>query len=278
MGDGMISERNESVVKKVLEAAFIKEGKRFIRVSELTKLLSKEDKKKFSIKSKCSTNEIIKLLSLDKLSAPYAIVRKGNSKFLFNIDQKKIFQSEAESLKKFIITAIKNKKHITFNAFFTSIPLDKAGVKDFINNMVDEGIIKIKISKSDKPELYPAMEMHAFIAENPKDSDSSDGGKKKQKNKPANIYKSDFKKDLATFKNAYDKLGKGKLLVYIHEIRRFLGWKREDFDGFLDRLMVEGYVKADRGEDSLLTSDQLMNSFADELGNTYTLITWRRPL
>lgn len=76
------------------------------------------------------------------------------------------------------------------------------------------------------------------------------------------------------FKDAYDRIGKGRGFVRIHRIREDLNWSRERFDRMLIDLMADYTIELHGGDPTTLTEQEIKDSFTDENGLLYINVTW----
>ena len=77
------------------------------------------------------------------------------------------------------------------------------------------------------------------------------------------------------FESAFFALeGQGCGFVRIYALRRRLGWSREVFDDMLRRLRNEEVVQLHAGDVSLMTREQVEDSFVDENGFMMGTMTW----
>ncbi|MBR0317519.1 MAG: hypothetical protein IJQ99_11710, partial [Synergistaceae bacterium] len=79
---------------------------------------------------------------------------------------------------------------------------------------------------------------------------------------------------LKNFKQTFDKLDRGRIFVRIPDMRKELNWPREVFDNMLIKLRDEGVIALHVGDTSLMTPDEVENSFVDENGFRLGTVTW----
>ncbi|WP_207679644.1 hypothetical protein [Desulfonema magnum] len=79
----------------------------------------------------------------------------------------------------------------------------------------------------------------------------------------------------AAFKTAYDMVGKGRSFVRIHRIREHLNWPKEHFDRVLRYLRRNYVIQLQGGDPSLMTDQEINDSFIDENGIFYVTVTWK---
>ncbi len=81
--------------------------------------------------------------------------------------------------------------------------------------------------------------------------------------------------DRAVFKKAFDEAAEGGNFVRIHRIRERLGWSRQRFDNMLNRLRADFSIQLHGGDPSVLSEQQIADSFTDEKGRLRITATWR---
>lgn len=89
------------------------------------------------------------------------------------------------------------------------------------------------------------------------------------------VDKEEQARDHMAFKQAYQRVGKGRSFVPIHQIREYLHWPRERFDRVLTELMADYVVELHGGDPSTMTESEIKNSFMDESGMLYITLSWR---
>lgn len=80
--------------------------------------------------------------------------------------------------------------------------------------------------------------------------------------------------DKTTFENAFKTVGRGKQFVRIHQIRGYLNWDDERFDAVLEKLKSEFSIQLHAGDPSLLTEEELRDSYRDKKGRLRITINW----
>lgn len=80
------------------------------------------------------------------------------------------------------------------------------------------------------------------------------------------------------FKEAFDKVRRGKFFVEIYKVRRSLNWPREVFDKMLTNLRDREVISLRVGDASMLTREEAQDCFVDENGSRMELVTWNNEL
>lgn len=76
------------------------------------------------------------------------------------------------------------------------------------------------------------------------------------------------------FRRAFRKHDSGNFFVRICDIRRELMWSRDDFDDMLRRLRDECVIQLHVGDVSMMSEDEVNDSFIDENGVRMGTVTW----
>jgi hypothetical protein len=77
------------------------------------------------------------------------------------------------------------------------------------------------------------------------------------------------------FQAALSTIGKGRRMVYLYMIRRNLNWSRERFDALIRKLRADYRIQLHGGDPSVMTEDQVRDSFMDERGILHISVSWR---
>jgi hypothetical protein len=84
--------------------------------------------------------------------------------------------------------------------------------------------------------------------------------------------------DRQEFRKAFEDLDCGRIFVRICNIRRKLGWDFERFDSLLRQLRFECVIQLHVGDVSLMSRDDIAQSFTDENNFFYTTLTMKKHL
>lgn len=79
----------------------------------------------------------------------------------------------------------------------------------------------------------------------------------------------------AAMQAAYQAVGQGRSFVRIHRLRDALPWPRERFDRVLQALVAEYTVELHGGDPSVLTAEEIRQSFTAVDGTLYIALSWR---
>jgi hypothetical protein len=82
-------------------------------------------------------------------------------------------------------------------------------------------------------------------------------------------------KESELFQTAMSTIGKGRRMVYLYMIRRNLNWSRERFDALIRKLRADYRIQLHGGDPSVMTEDQVRDSFMDERGTLHISVSWR---
>ena len=79
----------------------------------------------------------------------------------------------------------------------------------------------------------------------------------------------------AAFQTAYNEVGHGRSFVRIHRLRDALPWPRERFERVLRDLVADYSVELHGGDPSVMTAEELRQSFTAADGTLYIALSWR---
>jgi len=86
---------------------------------------------------------------------------------------------------------------------------------------------------------------------------------------------SEAEDERATLRAAYIRVGQGRSFVRIHRLRAAIPWLRERFDRVLQMLIADYTVELHGGDPSVLSQDELQQSWTDADGTLYIALSWR---
>jgi hypothetical protein len=216
----------------------------FIRVKELPTSLTKQ----LGLKANAEAAEIAKKLT-PHLGESLMLKRGNPSTYL-------VFKQSDEDL---LFHAVQRQTGTTPGAIAKKIPFRKNEFLTLLNRFIEQGTIRVEFSAEKyKPILYPG----APIPPEPK-SDTED------KDRGVVISPEAFRK-------AFQKLERGKIFVYIYELRRHLKWPREEFDAMLQKLRDTGTIQLYTSDATTMTPDEIADGFVDKNGFRMGSITWNQ--
>ena len=132
------------------------------------------------------------------------------------------------------------------------IPFKKDEFLSILNQLIEQGAVRVKINNDYKPIL--ALADGAFFPQAAED---------------ASISGEELKK-------AYFELERGKFYVRICDLRRHLGWNAREFDAILTNLRDSGKIQLQGGDTDFFTDKDILESFIDENGFRKLTMMWRK--
>ncbi len=90
------------------------------------------------------------------------------------------------------------------------------------------------------------------------------------------MVKDHFSEDISLFKQAFLEVGKGRQFVRIHEIRAYLNWSNARFNATIEKLKSKLIIQLQGGDPSLLTKEELENSYTDAKGRIRITVNWMK--
>jgi hypothetical protein len=157
-----------------------------------------------------------------------------------------------------ILRRIEQRPRVSSKQLGTQLPMLKKAYLTTLNALLKSGAVVCTLREDHTPCLMLADVPMPFA--------------ETVTTEPADIAPKDIH---ATFQDAYVRVGQGYDFVRIHRLRDALGWPREHFDQALMDLMATYAVELHGGDPSLLTPDELRDSFTDRHGTLYITMSWR---
>jgi len=228
-----------SVAEELVEVLKKKKAD-FILLSKLNEALPVALRKQLGLAKKSTGAQITKKLSLH---VGNVLMFKGN--YL-------AFKQTDESLLCRVIQ--KNNGKIPR---MDRIPFKKDEFLDVLNQLIEQGAIRVKINKDYQLLLTPV-----------------DGAPSSPARKDARVAME--KASVEKFKEVYHELERGKFYVRICDLRRHLGWSVQEFDAMLTGLRDVGKIQLQGGDTDFFTDKDLRESFIDENGFRKLTMMWRQ--
>lgn len=132
------------------------------------------------------------------------------------------------------------------------LPLPKHSYIATLNTLLEAGTVVCTFKDNHMPMLH--MSRHTPLQDMVQDN----GG-----NEPA------------AFQAAYNEVGLGRSFVRIHRLRDALPWPRERFERVLRDLVADYTIELHGGDPSVLTAEELRQSFTAADGTLYIALSWR---
>lgn len=143
-----------------------------------------------------------------------------------------------------ILDAVKQHPGVSSKALGRKVPILKRAYIDGLNRLIESGRIRCTFSQTGQPAIWPLESEAATISLK------------------------------AVFKDAYDRVGKGRGFVRIHRVRDALNWPEDTFDRLLGELMADYVIELHGGDPSALSETEIRKSFVDENGTVYITLSW----
>ncbi|GEM_PF-1968823 len=241
-----------------------KEKNRYLNIKALITRFSVEIKQKLGFEKNVKPKDFTAKQALARLD-PYlnektVIYQKGNLVYI-SLDSKEIMILRKLRQSKSFPTFKMLRKNVTplLNDVFTQT----------LNSLLVSGQVKCTF-KGDNPVLFladPVLADHFQPAEALEPVEPEKEAFLKQETQPAD--------DAGTFQTALNTVGKGRRLVYIYQVRQHLNWPRDRFDQQIRKLRGEYEIQLHGGDPSVMTEDQVKDSFMDEKGILHISVSWR---
>ena len=231
----MLDQKTE--ITQALQELLKKSGKDFLSLSNVKKKMGAGLKKSTGIRSSHSPSSVKTLLE-PYLGEELEILRGGRSVYLA------VRRAPAE----WVLGCLSPNAAKGTGALGRLLPIfSKAGLAGVLNGLLREG--RITAVLNEKCEVRLSL---------PK----------------ADIVSQDRENQREAFCSAFKELDQGRIFVRICDLRRRLGWKREEFDALLRHLRDEELIQLHSGDVTMMTPQEVEESFVDENGFRMGTVTW----
>ena len=232
-------DRDLSVAGELLEVLRLS-GKDFMTLSAMREAMSAQLRKRLGLTGKKLTTPSLKRIFEPHLDETLEIRTNGRYTYL-------VVARNPEDL---IADFVGEHPGRMAGGLATSLPFKKVDFLSLLN-----GLLK-------KTRLYAVLKddykARFFVSEEP-------GGR---------VGADTFDKRREQLHAAFRELNQKSIFVRICDLRRRLGWPREVFDDMLRRLRDDDVVQLHAGDVTLMTRDEVQDSFVDENGFRMGTMTW----
>ena len=233
-------------VTQALRDILEKNGKGFMSLPQVREKMGAALKGQLSV-TKSHSGATLKKIIEPHLGDGLEVRKKGNSFYL-------LYKGAPEEL---ILKHISPTVAKGPGAIGRTLPFSKAELIAALNNLLKDG----RIVAASLTEKYEARLLAV-------------GGREAALARPTAPSVPTFTDRREAFRAAFDDLDRGKIFVRICELRRRLGWEREEFDEQLRRLRDEEVIQLHTGDVTSMTPDDVRDCFVDENGFRMGTVTW----
>ena len=226
--------------------AILDKNKGFIAMSKLASQMSRELRDKLGVKSKTPVKILMKKLE-GILEDRFVLRKKGSTQFLMT-------PCDPAEL---VLAELSPSKPLSPKALAAMLkPFARSDMRTILNELVEAGRVKITLNDKFEPQIFSAEsgkrmdELHIDPPELPAEYTR---GK---------------------FREVFDELNADRIFVRICDLRRKLDWPRKVFDQMLKDLRDKESIQLHVADNTLMTEDELSDSFVDELGELMGTVTW----
>ena len=92
---------------------------------------------------------------------------------------------------------------------------------------------------------------------------------------PQDLAPGNGENERAAVQTAYNEVGHGRSFVRLHRLRDALPWPRERFERVLRELVADYTIELHGGDPSVMTEEELRQSFTAADGTLYIALSWR---
>ena len=240
-------DRDLSVAGELLEVLRLS-GKDFMTLSAMREAMGSQLRKRLGLTGKRLTAPNLKKIFEPHLDETLEIRMNGRYTYL-------VVARNPEDL---IADFVRSHPGRMAGGLATSLPFKKADFLSLLNGLLKKARLYAVLKDDYKARFFVSEGLGMLRAENstlPAEDDTFDGRREQ-------------------LHAAFRELNQKSIFVRICDLRRRLGWPREVFDDMLRRLNDEEVIQLHAGDVSLMTREQVEDSFVDENGFMMGTMTW----
>ena len=216
-------------------------GKAYLTVRQVVASLRTRVRQQLGLTRSQATAELLKKMT-PLLGTSLQVYRGSRSVY---IGQK---QSPAE----FILHRVQQSPGLSPKQLGLGLPLPKHSYIATLNMLLEAGTLVCTFKDPHLPVLH--ISRHTP----PQEMAPANGGNER-----------------AAFQTAYNEVGHGRSFVRIHRLRDALPWARERFERVLQALVADYTIELHGGDPSVMTAEELHQSFTAADGTLYIALSWR---
>jgi hypothetical protein len=163
-----------------------------------------------------------------------------------------VYIGQKYSATAFLVQQVQQRPGISPKQLGLRVPLSKQAFVTALNTLLETGTVVCTFKDTYMPTLriaHPAP--------------------------PMAVPQSHSGEDRAAFWRAYRQVGQGRSFVRIHRLRDALPWPRQQFERMLEALAADYTIELHGGDPSVMTTEELRQSFTTADGTLYIALSWR---
>lgn len=262
-GKGIIMLEQKAEITQALQAILKKSGKDFLSLSIVKTKMGSGMRRALEIKSNHSSASVRKILEA-YLGETLEILKGGRSVYLA------IRRAPVD----WVLMGLSTHAPKGVGALGKLLPIfSKTRLIGVLNELLRDR--RVVASLNEKGEARLTISSNAMeVPPAPPESDNGCEPINAGRPETAIIDSLDEKARRKAFYLAFRELDRGRIFVRICDLRRHLGWKREDFDSLLRHLRDEEIIQLHSGDVTMMTSQEVDEGFIDENGFRMGTVTW----
>lgn len=229
------------VMAHALQSVLDKQAKDYVTVRQIVQGLPARVRQQLGLVKSLSTADILKKLT-PLLNESLQVYHSGAS----------VYIGRRYAPTEFILRRLQRAPRVSPKQLGLGLPMSKKDYIAALNTLLEAGTLVCTFKENHTPVLRLA------VSALPDQTVPETGADDRQ-----------------AFYTAYNTVGQGRSFVRIHRLREALPWSRERFDRFLLTLLAEYTVELHGGDPSLLTAEDIRQSYTSADGTLYIALSWR---
>jgi hypothetical protein len=228
-------------------------GKSYLTVRQIVASLRTRVRQQLGLTKSQATAELLKKMT-PRLGESLQVYRGSRS----------VYIGQKHSPAEIILQRVQQSPGISPKQLGLGLPLSKHSSIATLNTLLETGTVVCTFKDNHMPVLH--------IARNVPSATELAQGRQALPQYLAPTYGAD---EYAAFQTAYNEVGQGRSFVRIHRLRDALQWPRERFERVLRELVADYTLELHGGDPSMMTEEELRQSFTAADGTLYIALSWR---
>jgi len=228
-------------------------GKAYLTVRQLVASLRTRVRQQLGLTKSQATAELLKKMT-PWLGESLQVYRGSRS----------VYIGQKHSPAEIILQRVQQSPGISPKQLGLGLPLPKHSYIATLNTLLETGTVVCTFKDNHMPVLD--------IARNVPGAAASAQGRQALPQDLAPTYGAN---ERAAFQTAYNVVGQGRSFVRIHRLRDAIPWPRQRFERVLRELVADYTLELHGGDPSMMTEEELRQSFTAADGTLYIALSWR---
>jgi len=239
-------------------------GKAYLTVRQIVASLRTRVRQQLGLTKSQSTVELLKKMT-PWLGESLQVYRGSRS----------VYIGQKHSPAEIILQRVQQSPGISPKQLGLGLPLSKHSYIATLNTLLETGTVVCTFKDNHIPVLHIARNVPGATVSAQAEALGATVSAQSVFTLPQDLAPTYGANERAAFQTAYNEVGQGRSFVRIHRLRDALPWPREHFERVLRELAADYTLELHGGDPSMMTDEELRQSFTAADGTLYIALSWR---